>query len=202
MAAAPRDRYTAIAVTLHWLIALAIVGMIFAGWWMTSAIDDPKTKVTAFRVYQVHKSTGLTILMLSLFRLAWRLMHKVPPLPEGMPAWEKLGARASHILFYVIMIVMPLSGWLYASTAWNVEKGHAFNMPTIYYGLFQIPHIPGLAELPDAQRAATANVFMVTHEKLAWFTLTLLALHVGAALKHHVFDRDDVLTRMLPSKNT
>ena len=198
MAAAPQDRYTSVAIALHWLIALAIVGMILAGWWMTKAIDDPKSQVTAFFVYQMHKSTGLTILVLSLFRLALRLMHKVPPLPAAMPAWEKFAARGTHVLFYVIMIGMPLSGWLYASTGWNVEKGHAFNVPTIWYGLFQVPHIPGLIELPNEQRAAIANLFMITHEKLAWFTIALLALHVGAALKHHLFDRDDVLTRMLP----
>ena len=197
MGAASQDRYTSVAVALHWLIALLIVGMIIAGLWMTKAIDDPKSQVLAFKVFQLHKSFGLTILVLSLFRLAWRLMHKVPPLPE-MPGWEKIAARGSHILFYVIMIGMPLTGWLYVSSGWSPEQGHAFNVPTIFFGMFQVPHIPGLIELPDPQRAAIANLFMESHEKLAWFTIALLTLHIAAALKHHFADKDDVLTRMLP----
>jgi cytochrome b561 len=194
----PADRYTAVAIALHWLIAAAIVAMIFVGWWMTKAIDQPATAKAAYYTFQLHKSTGLTILALSLVRIAWRLGHKVPPLPAGMTGWEKFAARATHVLFYVLMLVMPLSGWLYASTGWSTPQNHAFNVPTIYYGLFQVPHIPGLAELPDPRRAAAADVFHTAHEKLAWAILALLALHVAAALKHHFVDRDAVLTHMLP----
>jgi cytochrome b561 len=198
MNAQAQDRYNAVAIALHWLIALAIIVMLIAGLWMTKAIDDPKSRVAAFQVFQLHKSTGLTILALSLFRLIWRLTHKIPPLPEAMALWEKLAARGAHILFYVIMIAMPLTGWLYVSAGWSVEQGHAFAIPTIWYGLFQVPHIPGLIELPDPQRAAVANLFQESHEKIAWFTIALLGVHLLAALKHHIVNRDDVLTRMLP----
>ena len=110
------ERYTGAAIILHWVIAAAIIAMIIAGLWMTKAIDDPKSRVLAFQVFQLHKSLGLTILALSVVRLVLRLTHKVPPLPAAMAMWEKLAARGVHIAFYVIMIAMPLTGWLYVSS--------------------------------------------------------------------------------------
>jgi cytochrome b561 len=115
-----------------------------------------------------------------------------------MPTWEKFAAHATHWAFYVIMIAAPLTGWLYVSTGWNIENDRPFSVPTVWFGLFQVPHIPGLETLPDAARGSAAESFMEVHELLAFGTLGLFALHVLAALKHHVLDRDDVLTRMLP----
>jgi len=192
------QRYTAVAIVLHWAIAIAILGMIPLGWWMGDSLDDPETQAQAIAAFQLHKSIGLTILLLSLTRLGWRLTHKPPPLPAQMPAWEAFAAKTTHWAFYFIIIVMPLTGWLYASTGWSAPDDRALNVPTLYFGLFQVPHLLGLAELPDHARASAADALGFVHSKLAWGAIVLLVLHVGAALKHHFLDKDEVLTHMVP----
>ncbi len=192
------QRYTAIAILLHWAIALALLGQIALGWWMGDAMGDPARRAQGFAAIQLHKSIGLTILALSLIRLGWRLTHRAPPLPEHMPAWERVAARVSHWLFYAIIIVYPLTGWLYVSTGWSAFDNHAFDVPTFYFGLFHVPHLFGLNHASDAARAGLAHTIFFTHEKLAWLTLALLAVHVAAALKHHFYDRDEVLAHMIP----
>ncbi len=196
----PVQRYTAVAIVLHWAIALAIAGMIALGWWMGDALEDKATQAQAIAAFQLHKSIGLTILLLSLVRLGWRLMHPVPPLPAGMKPWERWAAIGTHWAFYVIVIAMPLTGWLYVSTAWSVHEDppRPLDVPTLYFGLFQIPHLFGLSQLAEGARAALAELFENFHSKLAWGAIGLTVLHVGAALKHHFLDRDDVLARMVP----
>ncbi|MES1201348.1 MAG: YceI family protein [Pseudomonadota bacterium] len=191
-------RYTAVAILLHWAIAFAIVGQIALGWWMGDAMSDPARRAQAFAAIQLHKSIGLTILALSLIRLGWRLSHRAPPLPEHMPAWERLVARASHWLFYAIIILYPMTGWLYVSTGWSAFDNHAFDVPTYYFGLFHVPHLFGLNHASDATRSALAHTMFFTHEKLAWLTIAVLVLHVAAALKHHFVNRDEVLAHMVP----
>ncbi|GAM98767.1 cytochrome B561 [alpha proteobacterium U9-1i] len=192
------QRYTAVAIVLHWAIAIAILGMIPLGWWMGDALENPATQAQAVAAFQLHKSVGLTILLLSLVRLGWRLMHRPPALPAHMPAWETFAAKATHWAFYFIIIVMPLTGWLYVSTAWNVHDERALNVSTLYFGLFQIPHLFGLSHLADGARSDVAGVLETIHSKLAWGAIVLLVLHVGAALKHHFVDKDEVLTHMIP----
>ncbi len=196
--AARTDRYTIVAITLHWLIAICILNMIPMGLWMTDAINVPETKSSAYQAFQLHKSIGLTILVLSILRLIWRLTHKPPPLNPLMPAWEKFAANATHTLFYVIMIGLPLTGWLYVSTGWSFAYNMALNVPTVWFGQFTVPHIPGFAEAPKETKEAAAVGFLKTHELLAYFTLALAALHIAAALKHHFVSRDDTLAHMLP----
>lgn len=189
-------RYSAVAILLHWAIAAAIVGNVALGWWMHRRIDVPETAARAIAVFQVHKSLGLTVLVLSLLRLAWRLQHPPPPMPVAAPAWERVAARLTHGAFYVLMLAIPFSGWLYASAQW---RGTApLNVPTLWFGLFQVPHLFGLDQAAQATRAAVAGVTLDVHEWLAWGAMLLLALHVGAALKHQLVDRDVVLSRMLP----
>lgn len=179
-------RYGAVAVTLHWLIAAAIVFQLGLGLYMS---DLPLNDSSKFPLYQLHKSTGLTILALSVMRLGWRAFNRPPPLSAQMPGWERLAAHASHALFYLLMIGVPLAGWAMVSASpWNI--------PTIWFGQFQIPHLPGFAEVPD--RAATEDALKGLHKTLALAMGGLLILHVGAALKHHFWDRDSVLVRMLP----
>src|SRR3979409_1297839 len=101
-------RYGAVAVTLHWLIAAAIIFMLGLGLYMS---DLPLNDSTKFPLYQLHKSIGLTILTISVLRLGWRAFNRPPPLPEQMPGWERLAAHASHALFYILMICVPLAGW-------------------------------------------------------------------------------------------
>ncbi len=184
------ERYTAVAIALHWLIALAIILQLISGLWMVDALNEQATQMLAFQVYQWHKSLGLTVLILSLLRLLWRFTHRAPELPGGMTAWERLAAKAAHILFYAIMIGMPITGWVVVSAS-------KLGLPTLYWGLFQWPHIPLGGMVADA-KAALEGTFGEVHEILAYITIGLLALHVGAALKHHLVNRDDVLSRMLP----
>ena len=190
--------YTAVAIVLHWAIAIAIAGMISLGWWMHEALEQPATQAQAIAAYQLHKSIGLTILALSLARLGWRLANPAPPLPTGMKPWERLAANATHWAFYALIIIMPLTGWLYVSTGWSAHDNRPLEVPTLYFGLFQVPHLFGLSHLAETTRAILASVIGFTHSKLAWGAIGLTVLHVGAALKHHFTDKDDVLTRMVP----
>lgn len=186
-------RYSTVAIILHWLMALVIVAQVWIGIWMTDAIENPATQAAAYEGYQFHKSLGLTLLVLAIARLVWRLAHPVPPLPATMPAWQRVAALLSHRLLYAFMVLIPLSGWLYVSTGWNSDTGTAFSIPTVWFGLFEWPHIPGLD-----RNGPLADVMMEAHELLAWALLALLAVHVAAALKHHFADRDRVLWSMLP----
>ena len=192
------SRYSRVAIFLHWTIALAIILMVPLGWWMTDKVVDPTQAARVFHAYQLHKSIGLTILVLSVLRLVWRLVHRFPPLPEHMPGWEKAAARASHVLLYVVMLGMPITGWIYVSAGWNHRLDIPFAVPTLWFGLFQWPHLPGLPEASDATRSAAAAASMAIHSRLAWGAVALVALHVAAALKHHFLDRDGVLASMLP----
>ena len=180
-----RDRYTTIAIALHWLIALAIIAMLAMGLIMTGMDHG----MMQFKLFQLHKSIGITILAFSLVRLGWRLTHRPPPLPAGMSRGEVAAARATHIAFYILMIGMPLTGWAMASTS-------PMNLPTVLYGVITLPHLPGVDRLPD--KAAASSLFGTMHSYAAWTMIALLALHVGAALMHQFVRRDAVLHRMLP----
>lgn len=180
-------RYNRIAMILHWLIAIAILSMIPFGWW-ASDLPNSTQKLTYF---QIHKSVGLTILILSLTRLGWRLAHKAPPFPEGMAEWEKKAASAVHWAFYVVIIAMPLAGWLMVSSS-------PLNIPTRYFFLFEWPHLPFLPHLPRDTKKILDAVFETIHSKMAWVIIGLLTVHVAAALKHQFIERIDLLQRMIP----
>lgn len=183
----PTDRYAGIAVALHWLIALAILFQIMLGWRM----DDHANSAVTYLVFQLHKSIGITILLLSLARLGWRLANPPPPLPRHLKPWERTLAHLTHLGFYLIMIGLPLTGWLIVSASKT-------NIPTLLYGVVPWPHIPGVADLAAPAKAVAHKVGEAGHGLLAKFTYLLLALHVGAALKHQLFDRDGTLARMIP----
>ena len=121
--AAPR--YSAVAVALHWVIALCILSMIPMGWWMTAAIEQPGSQAAAYRLFQLHKSIGFLILALTLVRIVWRLTHRPPALPAGMKRWEAFAAHATHAAFYALMLGLPLTGWLYVSAGWAVSQDRA-----------------------------------------------------------------------------
>lgn len=184
------ERYTSVAIALHWLIALAILLQLASGLWMVDALPEQETQMLAFQVYQWHKSLGLTVLILTLLRLFWRLTHRAPPLPPGMTAWERLAAKSTHVLFYVLIIALPLTGWVLVSAS-------KLGLPTLYWNLFQWPHLP-LGGMAAEAKAALEERFGTIHEFLAYATIGLLVVHIGAALKHHLVNRDDVLARMLP----
>lgn len=175
-------RYDPIAVALHWIIATLIIIMIPFGLLLEDLPDSIKGNA-----YGLHKSIGITILALSLFRLIWRLLNPPPALPEGMKPLERTLAKAGHWAFYALIIGMPLTGWLLVSAAQKY--------PTIFFWMFEVPYLP----MPEGMVGKeSAEMFSEYHETLAYSAIALLILHVGAALKHHFVYKDNVLNRMLP----
>ena len=181
-----RARYTHVAIAFHWLIAALILLNLVLGFRMTLLKG-----LAQFNIFQLHKSVGVTVLLLSLGRLAWRLINPPPPEPAGLQPWEKSAALTVHWAFYVIMIGMPLTGWLVVSTS-------PYNLPTLLYHLIPWPHLPVVHDLAAPQKAAVNHLSGTAHVVLAWSTVTLLALHVGAVVKHQFLDGHPVLGRMTP----
>ena len=159
--AEPRNRYSTVSLVLHWLIAALVVtqvGLI----WAHEATDGPISR----EFVQIHKSVGLGILVLTLGRIGWRMANPAIPLPDAMPGWQKLLARATHVLFYVFLIAMPLAGWAASSAA---------GREIIWFGLFEWP------ALPIGGGRDTAGDLMDLHELAAKGLYVLIALHVGGA---------------------
>ncbi|HET6546702.1 MAG TPA: cytochrome b [Rhodanobacteraceae bacterium] len=171
-----------LAKLFHWLIVLAILAQGTIGLVMVNLPRRPGI----IPVYSFHKSLGLTILALAVLRLVWRAFDRRPAQPPGMPHWQVIAARASHVLLYVLLFAVPLSGWLFDSTA--------SLRPLYWWGLIRMPSLTGGAV--PAWKDAAAEL----HEILFWSLFSLAALHAAAALKHHFIDRDDVLRRMLPRR--
>ena len=183
-------RYHSVAIALHWVIAATIVIQLPLGWWMTDALDEKLApKLVIFQAFQIHKSIGLSILIVSALRVAWRFFYRPPPLPAAMPQWERYAAKLSHFLLYILILGLPLSGWAMVSAS-------VLGLPTLWFGLFEWPHLPVLSTLPD--KKPVEDALKELHETLASIAAALLVLHVAAALKHHFRDRDDVLHRMIP----
>jgi len=184
-------RYTNVAIILHWLIGIMLIGMVFYGWHMDDlrqALRDGTPGVSLAEVqfaFNAHKTTGLLVLVLSLGRLAWRLMHKAPAMPAGMKPWEQTVAKATHIALYALMIGLPLGGWLAASTS---------ELPTM---MFNNPDLI-LPRLPVSQDHDFHELTGEIHGKGAWALLILTGLHFAAALKHQFLDKDGLMARMLP----
>ncbi|CAN7649387.1 YceI family protein [Rhizobium rhizogenes] len=186
-------RYSAVAIVLHWATALLVISMIPMGWWMVRAINKPDTQQLAYQLFQVHKSIGFAILALTLLRVVWRLTHPVPALPAGMKGWERVLARATHIAFYGLLLAIPLSGWVYISAGWAISTDRPLMVATSWFGLFTIPDLPGLESMRMLAFGA-----MGAHAYMAYGGALLIGLHMAAALKHHIIDRDGVLAQMLP----
>ncbi len=188
---APRSaslsRYSAVAIALHWLIAALILGNIALAW----TFQNTPQGLTWFKLIQLHKSVGITVLALSLLRLGWRLINPPPPEPASLKPWERAASQVVHWGFYGIMIGMPLSGWILVSAS---LKG----LPTVLYGVIPWPHIGAVHALPFEARKVWSHNAATTHGALAWLAYALIVLHVGAALKHWLIDRDGVIGRMAP----
>lgn len=181
------ERYSFIAIALHWLIAAAILALFAIGTTMTALPDERIT--LKFELYQLHKSLGITVLLLSVTRLIWRLTHRPPPLPKNLKPWERAAARFTHIGFYILIIAIPLLGWAMVSAS-------PYNIPTVLYGQIPWPHLPVLPSLED--KKSVEDAFKLAHRTFAFAAASLLVLHVGAALKHHFILKDDVLARVIP----
>jgi cytochrome b561 len=172
--------YTRTAIGLHWLMALLLAGIFGVGLYMHELPLSP----WKLQIYSWHKWAGVTAFLLVLVRLGWRLTHRPPDLPATMSPTLRLAAHAGHGLLYLLMIAIPLTGWLMSSA-----KG----FQTLYFGVLPIPDLLGKdKDLGDLLRDV--------HATLNFLLAAVVAGHVGAALKHHLIDRDDVLRRMLPRR--
>jgi cytochrome b561 len=177
-----RSTYSRTAIALHWIIALLVLTTIPLGVYGATFETELGQAAT-----NTHKSIGILILAFSLVRLGWRLTHRPPPLPTQMTPALRMIARISHTLFYVLLLVLPLSGWWMSSA---VPERHPFG-----FGLFEVPF------LPVPRGFAWAGPAFLIHTALGFLMIGLVALHIAAALKHHFFDKDDVLGRMLTRRS-
>jgi cytochrome b561 len=170
-------RWGGIAKSLHWLMALGIIGNGVLGLIM----DEMPRGMSKLNTFAIHKSIGLTVLALLILRVSWRLFDRRPR-DEPMPAWQRLAAHATHAVLYLFMLAIPLSGWIYNSAHGN---------PLQWFKWF---NVPALME----KNAAVSDFAEDAHELLFWMLLGMLVAHVGGALVHHWFERDNTLLRMLP----
>lgn len=176
-------RYTRGAIALHWIIAALIVLNFTLAW---IAEDLPKAERGA--MMGNHKAIGLIVLVLTVVRIGWRFTHKAPPLLDTLKTWEAALSKVVHALLYGLMLAIPLAGWGMASI-------HAKGASTSIFGLFGFP------AMPIAQEKSTQDLFHELHEITATLMLVLLALHVAAALKHQLLDKDGTMRRMVPWLN-
>ena len=180
-------RYSGAAIAFHWVIAAAILFQIGLGWVMSELADG----LRKFELFQLHKSVGLTILILSVARLIWRLGHKPPLFAADVPAWQRAAATAVHWGFYVLLVALPLTGWAAVSAS-------PYNIPTLLWDVVPWPHLPGLADLAADRKASVAESLGETHEWLVRGMVFLLLLHLAAALKHQFINKDETVWRMAP----
>lgn len=171
-------RYGAVAQLAHWLTALLLAGAFAVGFYMVGLKLSP----TKLQLFSYHKWIGVTVFAVTLLRLAWRLWSPPPALPAAMPAWERRSAEITHRLLYLLVVAVPLSGWLMSSA-----KG----FQTVYFAVLPIP------DLLDKNAALGAALESV-HWTLNKLLLGVVTVHVLAALKHQFVNRDEVMQRMLP----
>jgi cytochrome b561 len=172
-------RYSGVAIALHWLLAVLIVGTFCVGLYMHELPFSP----TRLKLYNWHKWAGVTILALSALRLLWRLTHR-PPADPPMPAWQRWAAHGAHWALYALFFLVPLAGWAYSSAA---------GFPIVVFGVLPLPDFVA----PDR---ALADILKQRHATLAFALAAVVALHIAAALKHHFIDRDGLLDRMRPAR--
>jgi cytochrome b561 len=177
-----QHRYNRVAITLHWLMALLLVAGFSLGLYMVSLKFSPQ-KLT---LYSYHKWIGVTIFSLALLRVIWRMTHRPPPLPAAMPIWQVAASNATHTLLYVLLLIAPLSGWLYSSSA---------GVPTVPFGIAALQ----LPDLVDKDRELASTLKFV-HMTLTYSFAALVGLHVAAVVKHTLIDKDGIIWRMIPRK--
>lgn len=175
-------RYNRLSITLHWVLGAALVGTFAMGVYMADLPFSPQR----LKLYNWHKWAGITILVLSVLRLFWRLTHRPPALPQsvtlGMPSWQLRAYHATHTAMYALFLLVPLLGWAYSSAA---------GFPVVVFGVLPLPDLVQVNK-------PLAELIKPGHAAAAFALAALVVLHVAAALKHHWIDRDGLLQRMLP----
>lgn len=181
-----RDTYTMTAILLHWLIALMIVAQLGVGLVMgEEGLWAPEVRG---QLYGFHKAMGMMVIIFTVIRILWRFLNPPPALPAGMKPWEIFAVKATHALFYVLLLAIPLSGWALVTAA---GRG-----PIDIFGLFAWPDMPLLSSVVN--KGEFREPISEFHEIMAFGMMGLIGLHIAAALKHHLINKDNVLTRMLP----
>ncbi len=171
-----KDRFGLVAILLHWLMALLLIGLVILGLYMTRIpISAQKLKF-----YGWHKEFGILALMFVIVRLTWRLTNTNPSL-SSLPLWERAAARSVHWAFYGFMFAIPISGWLITS---------ASGLPVSVFGWFVLPNLVSNSE-------ASRLFYTMIHKWLAYGLIVTFCGHVAAALKHHFINKDDILRRMI-----
>ena len=174
------QRYTVPAIGLHWLLALMLTVSFSVGLYMSDLGMSPQR----LKLFNWHKWAGITILVLSIVRLAWRLTHRPPP-DVPMPLWQARAAHATHLAMYLLFFAVPLVGWAYTS---------ATGFPVVWFGVLPLPDFVS----PDKALAAAIKPW---HGALAWTLAAFVVVHVAGALKHQWIDKDGLLSRMKPTRN-
>jgi cytochrome b561 len=179
---------------LHWMMAALLIGMLLLGWYMVEVVGT-RDLVLRYQLTQWHKSFGFVAFALAVLRLLWRFVNPTPPHPEGALLSERLAARFSHVALYLLMLAVPLSGWLMASASpLNDPGAFPFQMKNMVFGLFEMPD-----PHPKGDRALEATLKAV-HYWSAMALVLAVAAHVSGALVHHLFRRDRILMRMLTGR--
>ena len=171
------ERYTSIAIWLHWLIAIMVIANV-----LLAIGTEDMSRATHKSAMAIHKSLGIIVLLLSFARIGWRLIHRPPPLPALTPTWQAIVSKAVHTLFYLLIVLLPVSGWVWMSAA---------GAKVDIFGLFQMPSLTGTDK-------ALADAMHESHEFMGLTMLALIVIHVLAALKHQYLDKTDLLSRMNP----
>ena len=178
------SRYTTTAIVLHWVLALALLGMLGVGVYMADLPFSPQR----LKLYNWHKWAGMTVLFLSVLRLLWRLTHPAPGLPAAMaaamPPWQHRAYHANHVALYALFFIVPLVGWAYSSAA---------GFPIVLFGVLPLPDLV-------AADKALAEMIKPWHALSAFALAGLVGLHVAAALKHQFIDKDGLMDRMRPGR--
>lgn len=173
------SHYTRTAIGLHWIMALLIIAAFGLGWFMT---DIPGFSMAKLKYYSWHKWLGVTVFMLAVIRVLWRMLNPPPALADSISKVQQLAAHVLHWILYILLFAVPLSGYFYSLAA---------GFPVVYLGIIPLP----VLIQPDFQLAESLKEL---HEILTYSMAILVLAHVAAALKHHVIDRDNTLSRMLP----
>ena len=182
---APAARYSRTAIVLHWVLGLTILGLFGMGLYMTSLPFSP----ARLKLYNWHKWAGITLLALSVLRVLWRATHRPPALPasiaHAMPAWQHWAHHGTHYVMYALFFLVPLIGWAYSSAA---------GFPIVVFGVLPLPDFVPVDK-------ALAELIKPFHELSAFALIGLAGLHIAAALKHQLVDKDGLIGRMLPGRH-
>jgi cytochrome b561 len=185
LAAIAHKRYSTVAIVLHWLLALVILCIFAVGLYMSDLPISP----LKLKLYNYHKWAGICFLALTAFRIVWRLTHRPPALPASielaMPNWQSQAYHATHYAMYALFFAVPLLGWAYSSAA---------GFPVVLFGVLPLPDFMAVDK-------EFAKIIKEVHGIAAFSLIALAALHIAAAIKHHFFDKDGLINRMLPDRN-